>query len=182
VPVLRRILPLAAFILLAVVVEDVPVRWSSVYLTEVGAVAGAVGLGYVALTLTMTAGRFVGDRFVDRFGEVRVVRASMAAVAIAMSLGLIVGTPAAYIAACAVTGLGVATTFPAAMHAAGHLPGIAPAMGVAVVGWLARIGFIVSPVVVGQVAERAGIAWGVGTMVVAALLLVPLARVLRAAP
>ncbi len=176
---LLRVLPLACFILMAVVVEDVPGRWGSVYLTDKGAAAGAVGLAYVALTAGMMVGRFLGDRVVDRFGEVAVVRASMAVVAVAMAAGLAIGTPAAFVAACAVTGLGVATTFPAAMHASGHLPGVAPAMGVAMVGWLARLGFIAAPAVVGAVAERAGIGWGVGVVVLAAAALVPLASVLR---
>jgi MFS family permease len=176
---LLRVLPLALFILLAVVVEDVPQRWGSVYLTHAGAIGGAVGLAYVALTVGMAVGRFLGDRVVDRFGEVAVVRASMAVVAVSMSAGLLAGSPAAFVVACGVTGLGVATTFPAAMHASGHLPGIAPAMGVAIVGWLARLGFITAPAVVGAVAERAGIAWGVGLVVVAAAALVPLAASLR---
>ena len=62
------------------------------------------------------------------------VRVSMAAAAVTLAAALLVGTPWAYIAACIVIGLAVATLFPAAMHAATQIPGVRPAMGVATVG------------------------------------------------
>mgnify|MGYP002685550957 CR=1 FL=1 len=83
------------------------------------------------------------------------------------------------VAACAVIGVGVATLFPAAMHAATRIPGVRPAMGVATVSWLARAGFVVAPLAVGAVAERLGIAWGLTVPILAAFLLVPLSSVLR---
>ena len=66
--------------------------------------------------------------------------------------------------------------------AATRIPGVAPAMGVATVGWIARGGFVVAPMVVGLVAERYGIAWGLAVPIVAAAALVPLSAILRPAP
>jgi fucose permease len=123
----------------------------------------------------MTVGRFTGDRLVERFGEVRWIRWSMAAVALVMAAALIVGTPLAFVIASAVSGFGVATLFPAAMRAASRLPGVTPATGVALVTWFSRIGFVISPLAVGLIAQGAGIAWGVGVVVVAALAIIPIA-------
>jgi MFS family permease len=103
----------------------------------------------------------------------------MVAAGIALAAALLIGTPWAYIAACVVIGLGVATLFPAAMHAATQIPGVRPAMGVATVGWLARGGFVLAPVAVGAIAERYGIAWGLTVPILAAALLVPLSTILR---
>ena len=72
-------------------------------------------------------------------------------------------------ASAAVSGFGVATLFPAAMRAASRLPGVTPATGVALVTWFSRIGFVISPLAVGLIAQGAGIAWGVGIVVVAAV-------------
>jgi MFS family permease len=99
----------------------------------------------------------------------------MAAVAIAMAAALIAGTPLAFVIASAVSGFGVATLFPAAMRAASRLPGVTPATGVALVTWFSRIGFVISPLAVGLIAQGAGIGWGVGIVVVAALAIIPLA-------
>ena len=167
---------LAAFIMAAILVEDVPARWGSVYLTErLGDPGAWIAVTYVALTSAMTLGRFTGDRLVERYGEVRWIRWSMAAVAVAMTVALIAGTPLAFVLASAVSGFGVATLFPAAMRAASRLPGVTPATGIALVTWFSRIGFVISPLAVGLIAQGAGIAWGLGIVVVAALAIVPLA-------
>ena len=167
---------LAAFIMAAILVEDVPARWGSVYLTDRVADPDAwIAVTYIALTSAMTLGRFTGDRLVERFGEVRWIRWSMAAVAVAMTVALMVGTPLAFVVASAVSGFGVATLFPAAMRAASRLPGVTPATGVALVTWFSRIGFVISPLAVGLIAQGAGIAWGVGIVVVAAVAIIPLA-------
>jgi fucose permease len=170
---------LGLFTVLTVIVEDVPARWSSIYLTDLGASAGSVGAGFTAFTIAMTVGRFVGDPLVNRFTEATVVRVSMALAGSTLAAALLIATPWAYVVACVVIGLGVATLFPAAMHAATRIPGVRPAMGVATVSWLARAGFVVAPLAVGAVAERFGIAWGLTVPIVAAFLLVPLSSILR---
>jgi MFS family permease len=170
---------LGLFTLLAVIIEDIPARWSSIYLTDIGAPAALVGIGFTAFTIAMTVGRFAGDPLVNRFTELVVVRVSMVCSGIALAVALLVGTTWAYIGACVVIGLGVATLFPAAMHAATQIPGVRPAMGVATVGWLARGGFVLAPIAVGAVAERFGIAWGLTVPILAAALLVPLSAILR---
>jgi len=171
---------LALFIMGAILVEDVPARWGSIYLTSVSASPDTwILLAYVGLTTAMTIGRFTGDRLVDRFGEVRWIRGSMAAVVVVMGGALLVGGPLAFVLASIVSGFGVATLFPAAMRAASRLPGVSPAMGVALVTWFSRIGFVISPLVVGFIASAAGIGWGVGLVVFAAAAIIPLSAVLR---
>lgn len=167
---------LAAFIMAAILVEDVPAKWGSVYLTDRLDDPGTwIAVTYVALTTAMTVGRFTGDRLVERFGEVRWIRWCMVAVAVAMAVALVVGTPWAFVIASAVSGFGVATLFPAAMRAASRLPGVTPATGVALVTWFSRIGFVISPLAVGLIAQGAGIGWGMSVVVVAAIAIIPLA-------
>ncbi len=170
-------LALIAFIMLAVTVEDVPVRWGSVYLEELTASATVIAIAYLVMTSTMTIGRFLGDRIVDRYGQAVVVRASMVLVAVAMALALAEGSAAAFIIASGVSGLGVATLFPAAMQAASQLPGVSAAMGIAVISWFSRLGFVLSPLVVGLVAQGVGIRAGLAATVAAAAGLVLIAGV-----
>ncbi len=165
---------------LAVIVEDVPQRWSSIYLTDLGLDPSRVGLGVVAFTISLTIGRLVGDLFVNRFGERLVAQVSMGITAVALAAALIAGSFYAYIGACIVVGLGIATLFPAAMHAATFVKGTTPETAITVVSWISRAGFVFAPFMVGLVAEWVGVSWGISIAVFAALILIPLSRVLRA--
>jgi len=172
---------LGVFIILAVMIEDIPGRWSSIYLTEIGTPERFVGWGYVAFSVAMTAGRFLGDRIVDAIGERTWTRIAMTATALTLGGSLIIGSAWAFIIGCAVAGFGVATLFPAAMRAVAHLPGIKPATGVSTLSWLSRAGFVVAPLAVGAIADEIGIAWGIGIAVLAAAALLPLSAVLKSA-
>jgi MFS family permease len=164
---------------LAVIVEEVPQRWSSVYLTDLGVDGAQVGLGVVAFTIALTVGRFIGDRFVNRFGERRVAQISMGITAVALTAALVAGNFYAYIGACIVVGLGIATLFPAAMHAATFVKGTNPETAITVVSWISRAGFVFAPFMVGLIADKVGITWGISIAVLAAVLLIPLSQVLR---
>lgn len=168
---------LGLFIVLAVIVEDVPARWSSIYLSSLDESGPVVGLGLVTFTAAMTVGRFTGDRLIDAFGSTRVTNVNMAFVGTALGVALVIGTAWAFIAACLVIGFGVATLFPSAMRAAAHLPGIRPATGIAIVSWLARSAFVIAPLAVGLIADRAGIAWALSIPVFAAFAVIALSPV-----
>ena len=53
----------------------------------------------------------------------------------------------------ACVGWGIATLFPAAFRVADDLPGVAPGVGITVIGWLARVGFLATPPLVGWLAD-----------------------------
>jgi len=164
---------------LAVIVEDVPQRWSSIYLTDLGVDGSRVGLGVVAFTIALTIGRFVGDRFVNRFGERHVAQVSMAVTAAALAAALMAGNFYAYLGACIVVGLGIATLFPAAMHAATCVKGTSPETAITVVSWISRAGFVFAPFMVGLIADTVSVTWGISIAVFAAVILIPLSRVLQ---
>ncbi len=57
------------------------------------------------------------------------------------------------VAGFALAGLGVATLIPAVYRAADELPGLPHGLGLAVINWLLRIGFFVSPPLIGALAD-----------------------------
>jgi MFS family permease len=178
-PTLFSLMSIGALIVMAVIVEDVPQRWSSIYVTDLGMGSGGVGFGVVAFTVSLTIGRFLGDSFVNRFGERMVAQVSMTVVALVLAGALVLGSGIGFIFACAVVGFGIATLFPAAMHAATYIPGISPGSAITVVSWISRAGFVFTPVIVGLISESIGVQWGIGLAVIAALIIIPLARSLR---
>ena len=160
-------------------VEDAGASWSALYLRdELTAGAAAAGLGFVALSAAMTVGRLTGDRAVDRFGQRRVVRAGGALTAAGMGLALVVPSIPAVVAGFAMAGLGVATLVPAVYHAADELPGLPRGLGLAVINWLLRIGFLLSPLLIGLVADATSLRVALVTVVLAGIGALTFGRVL----
>jgi MFS family permease len=181
---LRRtaILAMAALGVLAACgafVEDAGGSWSALYLRdELTAGAATAGLGFVALSTAMTIGRLTGDRAVDRFGQRRVVRVGGALTAAGMGLALALPSIGTAVLGFALAGLGVATLVPAVYHAADELPGLRRGLGLAVVNWLLRIGFLVSPLLIGVLADASSLRVALLTVVLAGLGALLLGRVL----
>jgi len=161
-------------------VEDAGASWSALYLrTELTAGAAVAGLGFVALQGAMTVGRLTGDRVVDRFGQRRVVQAGGALTAAGMGLALAFPSVPSTLAGFALAGLGVATLIPAVYHAADELPGLRRGTGLAVINWLLRIGFLLSPLVIGVLADATSLRVALLAVVVAGLGALLLGRALR---
>jgi len=165
----------------AAFVEDSASSWSAIWLRDdLAATAAVAGLGFVAFQVAMTLGRLTGDRVVDRFGQRRVARIGGAVAAAGVGLMLAVPTVATTLVGYALAGVGVATLVPAVYAAADGLPGLRPGVGLTAVNWLLRIGFLVSPPLVGLVADLTGLRVGLLVVVLAGLLVLALGRTLRA--
>jgi fucose permease len=179
----RTIAPLLAIAGLMVcsgAVEDSSASWGAVYLRDdLGAGAFVAGLPFVAFQVTMTIGRVTGDRVVDRFGAARVARTGALVATVALLAALLLAHPVAAIVGWAIAGLGVATLFPLAFAAAGAVPGVRAGDGIAVVGFLARLGFLVTPPIIGTIADASSVGTGLLLVPVAALGAAVLARGLR---
>ncbi|MEU4540722.1 MFS transporter [Streptosporangium sp. NPDC023825] len=178
-PAVRMLAVLGVLAACGALVEDAGASWGAIYLSgDLYADAATAGLAVVAFQAAMTVGRLTGDRVVDRFGQRTVVRAEGALAAVGMGAALAVPSVATALAGFALAGLGFATLVPAAMHTADELPGLPAGTGLTVVSWLLRGGFLLSPLLVGFVADLAGLRVGLLSVVLAGVVTVVLARVL----
>src|SRR5690606_8540726 len=134
--------------------------------------------GYIALVGAQFVGRLVGDRLVDRFGQRAVARAGGLVAAAGMGLALAVPTVGGTVLGFAAAGFGVATLVPAAMQAADELPGLKPGSGLTIVSWLMRLGFLLSPPVVGLVADATSLRVGLTVVPLAGFVVLLLAGLL----
>ena len=94
---------------------------------------------------------------------------------LALAFPSIPGTVAGFAAA----GLGCATPVPAAMHAGDNVKGLKPGTGLTIVSWLLRVGFLVSPPIVGAIADNASLRMGLLIVPAAGLAVALLASVLE---
>ncbi|MFN6545167.1 MFS transporter [Mycolicibacterium nivoides] len=182
----RVYLILVALVLIAIAgatVEDAGSSWATLYLRDSLHTPPALAVsGYIALVGFMFVGRLLGDRLVDRFGEATVARVGGSIAAAGMGAALAFPSIATTIAGFALAGLGVATLVPAAMHGADQLPGLRPGTGLTVVTWLMRVGFFGAPLLVGLVADAAGLRAGLLAVPVAGVVAALLAGVLPRRP
>ncbi|SDB79921.1 Sugar phosphate permease [Raineyella antarctica] len=178
----RIVLVLGALVLIAIadtIVEDSGSSWATLYLSsELGAPAALAVSGYVALVGSQFIGRMVGDRLVDCFGQRAVARAGALLVTVGMGLALAFPTLPGTILGFAAAGFGVATLIPAVMHQADEMPGLRHGTGLTLVSWLMRLGFLLSPPVVGLIADASTLRRGLFVVPAAGLVVLLLSGVL----
>ena len=134
--------------------EDAGSTWGALFMKDtVAATPFLAGMAFVALQGAQTIGRFTGDAVVDRLGDRATARLGGVVAATGMSIALLFPSPATALFGFAAAGWGVATLFPAAYRAADDLPGVPHGVGITVVGWFARLGFFITPPVIGALAD-----------------------------
>ncbi len=159
--------------------EDSGSSWGAIYLSgSLGAGTFVAGLGFVALQSLQVVGRLSGDQLVDRFGQRRTARAGGVVVTLGMGAALLVPTVPGTIVGFGLTGLGVATLIPAAVHGADQVPGLRPGVGLTMVSWLLRVGFLAAPPIVGAIADATSLRIGLLVVPIAGVLVIGTAGVL----
>ncbi|WP_194763072.1 MFS transporter [Microbacterium sp. UFMG61] len=162
------------------IAEDAGNSWATLYLSEsLGAAAAVAPLGFIALVGAQFIGRMLGDGMTDRFGQRAVARVGGLIATAGMTLALLFPSVPGTIAGFAAVGFGIATLIPAAMHAADELPGLRAGVGLTIVSWLLRLGFLLSPPFVGFIAENESLRAGLIVAPAAAFVAVLLAGVLE---
>ncbi len=102
----RLVIALGVLGICGLVGEGAAGDWSAVYLRDnLGTSAGVAALAFAAFSATMTLGRAVGDRFIHRYGVVRVIR--VCGVVATAGLGLALATPVPAVAIVGFTGFGL---------------------------------------------------------------------------
>jgi len=142
--------------------------WGALHLRQdLGAGAGLAAAGYAAFALAEACGRLAGSSLLERLGQTRVLVLGGLTACAGMLAAALAPVVAVALAGFALTGLGVANMFPAAMTRAGLLAG---PHGVATASTLGYAGFLLGPPAIGFLAGSVSL--GVGLTTVSALALV----------
>jgi MFS transporter len=177
----RAVVLIASVAFLSSFVEDAPASWGGVYLRTLGASTALAATAYAVFSGGETVGRLLSDRVVARIGWVRAARTGAALCVPVLIAALLLGEPWVALVAFGVCGTAISTVFPAAFAAAGHLPGVRPAVGMAQVGFAGNLGWLAVSPVIGALAGAAGLTAGLSLLPVTAAGIASLAPVLRPA-
>jgi MFS family permease len=176
----RAVVGLGMIAFLALLSEGAMGDWSAVYLEHsLGTSSATAALGFAAFSLTMAAGRFLGDWLVGRFGDERVVRCCTAGAALGLGVALALAHPIAAVAGFAMVGFGIANLIPIVFRAAGALPGVAASEGIAAVGTFGYVGFLAGPPLIGLAADVVTLQAALGLVVLALAWIARAARHVR---
>lgn len=151
--------------------------WGALHLRQdLGAGPGLAAAGYAAFALAEACGRLAGSGLLLRFGQTRVLAGGGVTACAGMLAAAFAPDVPVALAGFALTGLGVANMFPAAMTRAGLLAG---PNGVAAASTLGYAGFLLGPPTIGFLATAVGLSTGLATvsgLALAAAVLALLAR------
>ena len=178
----NTMLMVGALVLLAMaeaVVEDSGNSWSALYISvHLGAPSSIAAFGFTALVAGQLMGRATADRFVDHFGQRRVIRTGGIIMTVGMGLAIAWPTVPLTIAGFAAAGFGSSALIPAAYNAADDIPGLRPGVGLTVISWFMRLGFLAAPPVVGAVSDMLSLRWALLVVPLAGMVIIVLAKVL----
>jgi MFS family permease len=174
-----RLLLIGGIILALALAEGTANDWLPLVMVDGHGFDPALGSAVFAVfAAAMTAGRFVGGRFVDRYGRAAVLCASSLVGAAGLAIVIFVDQPWVAAAAAVLWGLGASLGFPVAISAAGD-SGENPAARVSLAATLGYVAFLVGPPVLGFLGEHYGLRPAlvvVLVLVAAAAFLAPAAR------
>jgi len=159
--------------------EGAIVDWSALYLKEVTlAPQKLFGAGFLAFSITMTLGRFLGDGISERIGSFNIV-ALGAIVAIVGYFAVLSEVTVWAILGFALTGLGFSVMVPELFRIGGKAKGVDSAQGIAFIAGTGYLGFLSGPVILGFLAEEYSLGSSFWALLVCAVLVLSMTLVLN---
>ena len=106
----------------AAIAEGSAVDWSALHLkTVLHATSGEAAFGVGAFSATMAITRFIGDKLVDRFGRLKVVRYGSLIASAGIATAVLASTPWVGVLGWAILGVGISGVIPQLFIAAGNI-------------------------------------------------------------
>ena len=162
---------------MGLIAEGAMYDWSVLFMKqERASTASTAALAYASFSGAMAAGRFGGDWVRARVKAPQLMRASGVLAAVGMALALAVPSPAVALVGFALVGLGLSNVVPVLFSAAGQVPGVSPAHGIAAVSSVGYLGMMAGPPLIGLIAEHASLAAGLVVVVVFAVFMAASAK------
>src|SRR5699024_8116854 len=142
------------------------------------ATSSVAAFGFTALVAGQLVGRATADRFIDRYGQRRVIRTGGLIIAVGMGCVVAIPTIPVTILGFAAAGFGAVPLIPAAYARADDIRGLRPGVGLTIVSWLMRLGFLITPPLVGALSDMLSLRWALIVVPIAGAITVGLAKVL----
>jgi len=132
--------------------------WSGVYFKDVVQTPSSlVILGYTSFMIMMSAGRFIADGLVLRFGRKRLLQVSGIMISSGLFISVLFPDLGTSTIGFMMVGLGVSSIVPSVYSAAGRQGKVAPGIALATVSSVSFLGFLMGPPLIGYISAAAGL-------------------------
>ena len=146
--------------------------WSGIYFSKVGGVTGQYYvLGYASYLTTMVVGRFLGDWFLGKYGEMTMLRASAFLLGIGFLVAVVFPYPILIVIGFLLVGFGVSCFVPMIFLLASKNTVVPIGTAVSSVSLLGYIGFLFGPPIIGYLSETFGLQAAFISSILVALLI-----------
>ncbi len=173
----RPLLPLCAAMAFAYIADASVSNYSVKYLTDgLGSREDLAKLSYLGYMVAMLLGRAVGDRAVQRFGAIPVVRTGASLAGAGFLIAALAPAGWAGILGFTVLGFGICAIIPQVFAAGGRLLPHASDAAVARLNLFNYVGFLIGSPLVGTLAELSTYRWAFCAPMLMILAIIPLAR------
>lgn len=154
----KVLLLLAVLAICGTLTEDFLTNWTVLFLNvETNASTRVAGLGVSVALFMQFVGRITGDQLTDRWGPQPVAAVGGGLISLGLVTVVLTENYLLALVGFGVVGLGSATLVPAAIAGADRLQGLKEGTGVAVLGWLMRVGFLSASPSIGGVSSATGL-------------------------
>ncbi len=172
-------LPLGVMAFIIMGSEGAVVDWSSLYLKNVSlAPVDQIGWGFGLFSLTMTIGRFFGDGLSERFSGLAIITIG-GITGVLGYLCILTTNPSLTILGFGLVGLGFSVIIPELFRLAGRVKGVKSSEGITFVAGIGYIGFLLTPPVLGYLADRSSLRLSFLALLFGAIIAIILALGLR---
>ena len=176
IPVRRRHLGLAVVALAvagaaAIALEGAPNEWAALLMRDDLNFGEWAGFGTVAFGFGMVVSRLGGDHALNRLGDTRLFRLSLALVAIGITTVVLTNVAWLGLVALFVSGLGQGVVFPRLYLVAARVPGMSAGAGLGAMLIGLRIGGMATAVAMGRISHSSSVQTALGVVGVVTMLL-----------
>lgn len=160
--ILKNIRPLFGLSLVAFIIminEGAVEHWSNLFLFDIVNVSESkAGLGFIAFSLCMTIGRFLGDGISQKIGSIKII---VYGCVIAFAAYFLVITSNLFLAVLGfgILGLGLSVVIPELFRLAGQTKGVPASVGISIVSGIGFSGFLVGPLLLGLISNSTSLIW-----------------------
>jgi fucose permease len=176
----KKLLNYAIIVFICMACENTMYDWSGIYFQKtMDATRPMATAAFATYMVTMTAGRFAGDRIVNRIGIRKMLYYSAMLLTAGFLTVVLLPFPLTGFLGFMMTGFGVSCISPLVFSLAGKSVDLSSASALASISSISYLGFLLVPPVIGFLSEAAGIRVSFGIIALLAALMVLLVTRIR---
>ena len=158
-----------------VFVEGSLTDWASVFLKALQAPESTAALGVTCFAAAMTAGRLLGDRWIEKAGPKWALQMGGALSILGLGMAVLTGELYLSLIGFAMTGLGLSTLFPCLLSLARSNPLMSSSAAISSVAMMGYVALLAGPSILGFLAHAVGVRWAFIALILSSCVIVAMA-------